>query len=152
MTLEFISSPFGYLRHLRPKLLVGIRKQTNKRKSYQRNWLLGQESSPSWAVLQNAEPQLCHWVTFKGRDELGKYLHRGPGFGRTIHCACSVADYFLLLFLGKVKEKLQRADSVLIWRAEVCCQWMLEFIFKKEVNQRSKFTPCASSPRQQNDT
>jgi len=70
---------------------------------------------------------------FKRRDGLGKYLHRGPGFGRTIHCACFVADFFCL-FLGKIKENLQRADSLLIWRAEVFTQQILEFIFKKEVN------------------
>lgn len=34
--MEFISSPFGYLRHLRPKLLVGIRKQTNEKKQLEK--------------------------------------------------------------------------------------------------------------------
>lgn len=32
ITLELIRSPFGYLRYLGPKLLVGMRKQTSKQR------------------------------------------------------------------------------------------------------------------------
>lgn len=41
---------------------------------------------------------------------------------------------------------------MLIWRAEVFSQQMLASIFKKEANEWPKFSPSASSPRQQNDT
>lgn len=115
MTWEFISSPFGYLRHLRAKLLVDTRKQTNKTRD------IGSQNKKASCLETCCKIMSCSCAPESCSNELGQYLQRGLEIWKdhTLCLLCSIFGFVIVFFGGrKIKEKFQRPDSLLIWRAQ----------------------------------